>query len=44
MNFEELLKDENKYEIFLSWLLKQQYYILHPNLKKTIKRLLKENQ
>ena len=38
MNFEELLKDENKYEIFLQWLLKQQYYVLQPNLKKMIKR------
>ena len=39
-NFDELLKSKNKYKLFLSWLLKQQYYILNPNIKKMIKRLL----
>ncbi len=33
---------ENKYLEFLRWLLKQQYYIIHPNLKKKIKKLLEE--
>lgn len=44
MNFKELLKTkkEDKYKIFCQWLLKQQYYILPPNIKTMIKRLLEE--
>ena len=34
------MTDEQKYEEFLRWLLKQQYYILHPNLRNKIKELL----
>ena len=45
----EQLKSENEqlkgyYEEFLKWLLKQQYYILHPNIKKKIKALLKNEK
>ena len=43
MDFNELLKGKNKYEIFLSWLLKQQHYILPPDIKQVIKNLLEED-
>ena len=44
MNFNELLKEKDKYKIFLQWLLKQQYYILHPNIKKMIKKLVESEE
>lgn len=33
---------EIEYENFLNWLIKQQYYIIHPNIRKKIKSILKE--
>lgn len=44
MNFDELLKQKYKYKLFLSWLLKQQYYILNSNIKRMIKRLLESEE
>lgn len=39
----ENLKAENeKLKDFIKWLLKQQYYILHPNIKEKIKELILE--
>lgn len=37
-----MMNKETEYENFLKWLIKQQYYIIHPNIKKKIKSLLKE--
>lgn len=34
----------NKYEVFLRWLIKQQYYIIHPNIRKKIKELLESDE
>ena len=39
-----LEKDNARYRQFLEWLLKQQYYILHNNLKKKIKEVLNEKR
>ena len=40
LTLQEQEETVNKYEEFLRWMLKQQYYIIHPNLKKKIKALL----
>jgi hypothetical protein len=39
-----LERENKKYRQFLEWLLKQQYYILHNNLKKKIKEVLNEKR
>ena len=36
-----LLRENERLKDFLYWLLKQQYYILHKNLKEKIKEILK---
>ena len=38
----KLEKENTKYKEFLNWLLKQQYYILHANLKKKVKEVLND--
>ena len=44
LRLEEELEAKNKYEVFLRWLLKQQYYIIHPNIRKKIKELLESEE
>lgn len=38
--YEKLNKENNEYKSLLEWLLAQQYYILHSNIKKKIKGVL----
>lgn len=37
---EKLKEQNNQYRNTLEWLLKQQYYILNPNIKKKIRKVL----
>ena len=37
------LKQLNKCRECLEWLLRQQYYIIHPNIKEKIRKALKDD-
>lgn len=39
----EFKKESQKYKSFLEWMLKQQYYILHPRIKNKIKGITNDN-
>lgn len=36
------IEQEKTCQEFLRWLIKQQYYIIHPNLRKKIKEILQQ--